>query len=172
MKLSENFTLAEAVRSRSASKLGIDNTPNSKQIHSMTLVAKNVLQPLRNFWGRPIRVNSFFRSQKLNKKIGGARNSAHTHGKAADIEAAGVSNYNLAVAANTQTRATKIILEHAHKGDDESGWVHVEYDDSGVRKLYTAVNRKRAKRLGLKPRSKAAGLRKTWYIDGLHDLEA
>ena len=82
MNISEHITYTEATRSDTAIKLGIDNTPNIDQLKSMKLAACRVFEPVRRHYGKPIRINSFFRSQELNKAIGGARNSQHMKGEA------------------------------------------------------------------------------------------
>ena len=86
-QLSENFTVEELTRSTTAEQLGIDNTPDADSLENLKLLVDNVLQPLRDMYGRPIVVNSGYRCPQLNKAIGGAKTSQHTLGKAADITA-------------------------------------------------------------------------------------
>ena len=85
MKLSNNFTLQELVSSATATKYGIKNTPNAEQLQNLKNLAVNILQPIRDAWGAPIKVSSGFRCPTLNKKVKGAANSDHIFGAAADI---------------------------------------------------------------------------------------
>ena len=86
MKISDHITYAEAIHSQTAKRKGIDNTPNPNQIEAMKLLAEKVFEPLRQWVGGPIKVNSFFRSPELNTKIGGSKTSQHCKGQAIDID--------------------------------------------------------------------------------------
>ena len=87
MKLSENFTLEELVNSATAKAKGIDNTPTKKVIDELTKLAKTVLQPLRNVYGKPIIVTSGYRCPQLNTAVKGSKTSQHMLGQAADVKA-------------------------------------------------------------------------------------
>ena len=85
-RISENFTWEEFQRSEAADKLGIDNRiPDESIAAQIRSLVVTVLQPLRRAYGRPLAVNSGYRSPDLNKAIKGANNSQHTKGQAADI---------------------------------------------------------------------------------------
>ena len=84
--ISKHITYAEATHSNTAKRKGIDNTPNIKQVETMKLTAEKIFEPLREFVGGPIKVNSFFRSPELNEKIGGSKTSQHCKGQAIDID--------------------------------------------------------------------------------------
>ena len=71
MRISKNFTLLELTKSNTATRLGISNTPDKEGIHKLRLLATELLQPLRNAVG-PLRVTSGYRSESLNKAIGGS----------------------------------------------------------------------------------------------------
>ena len=86
MKISDHITYAEAIHSQTAKRKGIDNTPNPNQIEAMKLLAEKVFEPLREWVGGPIKVNSFFRSPELNTAIGGSKTSQHCKGQAIDID--------------------------------------------------------------------------------------
>ena len=86
MKISDHITYAEAIHSQTAKRKGIDNTSNPNQIEAMKLLAEKVFEPLREWVGGPIKVNSFFRSPELNTKIGGSKTSQHCKGQAIDID--------------------------------------------------------------------------------------
>lgn len=128
MNLSANFTLSELTKSQQAVRLGIDNTPNVEQLEALKLLALRVLQPVRNNFGKTVIVSSGLRVKKLNKAIGGANNSEHTEGKAADIEIPGVPNKVLAIWIRDNLKFTQLILEGYIEGQPDSGWVHVSYD--------------------------------------------
>jgi Peptidase M15 len=84
IKLSENFRLKELTRSLTGDRVGIDNTPNEEEIQNLKRLCENILQPARDALGR-IRVSSGFRSEKLNKLVGGVSDSDHRLGFAADV---------------------------------------------------------------------------------------
>lgn len=85
-KLSEHVSYHEGVRSRTATRLGIDNTPNVDQLKCMIEISELVFEPLRDWVGGPIKINSFYRGPKLNKAIGGSKHSQHMKGQAMDID--------------------------------------------------------------------------------------
>lgn len=86
MKLTKNFSLEELTRSNTAERRGINNAPTAEHIHNLAALCENVLQPLRDKLRKSIRVNSGYRSEKLNTAIGGSKTSEHSLGKAADIK--------------------------------------------------------------------------------------
>ena len=85
MRISEHISFEEGVLSPTAIRNGIDNMPNDSQLHNMKMVAENVFEPLRKMYGKPIKINSFFRSEKLNQLVKGQKGSQHTKGQAIDI---------------------------------------------------------------------------------------
>ena len=84
-KLSKNFTLGEMIASDTAKKKGIDNTPTLLAIYHLEELCTNLLQPIRDAYGKPIKVTSGFRCFRLNAILGGSPTSAHPLGWAADI---------------------------------------------------------------------------------------
>tara|TARA_R100001224_G_C3980697_1_gene135827 strand:+ start:148 stop:606 length:459 start_codon:yes stop_codon:yes gene_type:complete len=86
MKISDHITYAEAIHSSTAKRRSIDNTPNPTQVETMKLTAEKIFEPLREWVGGPIKVNSFFRSTELNTAIGGSKTSQHCKGQAIDID--------------------------------------------------------------------------------------
>ena len=128
--ISKHISYREGVYSRTATRLGIDNTPNDEQLENMELVAEEVFEPLRAWVGGPIKINSFFRSPKLNTAIGGSSKSQHCKCQAIDID-------------DTFGRATNAEMYHFIKkhldfdqmiwefGDEDNpDWVHVSYVSS------------------------------------------
>ena len=81
------FTVNELCKSSTATKKGIVNVPSAEERANLEALIENVLDPLREAWGKPIIVNSGFRCERLNKAVGGAAGSQHKTGEAADIEA-------------------------------------------------------------------------------------
>lgn len=77
MKISENFTLDECIYSNYADEHDFDNTPNDEQIENIKSLIIEVLQPVRDHFKCPIRINSCFRSERLNRAVGGVFNSQH-----------------------------------------------------------------------------------------------
>ena len=84
--ISKHISYKEATYSRTATRLNIDNKPNDEQLKNMKLIAEEVFEPLRMWVGGPIKINSFFRSPKLNTAIGGSSKSQHCHGQAIDLD--------------------------------------------------------------------------------------
>lgn len=79
------FTIEELTKSPTATRKGIDNTPNATVRKNLTLLVEKILDPLREAWGAPIIVSSGYRCGKLNRAVGGATGSQHLYGQAADI---------------------------------------------------------------------------------------
>lgn len=84
--ISKHISIEEATKSPTALRLGIVNEPNEEQLKAMQLVAEMCFEPIREWYMRPIRVNSFFRCEALNKAVKGATNSQHTKGEAIDMD--------------------------------------------------------------------------------------
>ncbi len=88
--ISKHITLDEATKSPTAIRNGIDNTPSVEVAKNMILVANKVFEPLREWYGKPIRVNSFYRCEELNKLVGGSKTSDHVKGMAIDMDAGSI----------------------------------------------------------------------------------
>jgi zinc D-Ala-D-Ala carboxypeptidase len=85
MQLSEHFSLEELTASEVAARMGIDNTPSPEIIENLRRLAR-FLEGVRNvLGGRPIHINSGYRSPALNSAVRGTKSSAHMTGRAADI---------------------------------------------------------------------------------------
>lgn len=123
MRLSKNFTYDELVYSATAERLGLDNTPNEKEIEKLRRLANEVLQPIRDKWGSPIIVTSGFRSEKVNKAVGGVSSSQHRLGEAADLK----------IGSKSQNKALfNFILDMVKKGELQCGQLIDEYGYSWV----------------------------------------
>lgn len=90
-QLSKDFTLEEFCQSDTASRLGIDMTPSTSVEASLVALVQNVLQPLRDRVGKPLRITSGYRPRRLNSAIGGAASSQHVLGEAADVKCDGMT---------------------------------------------------------------------------------
>lgn len=134
MKLSQHFSLEEMIKSQTGARKGIDNTPPPEVVENLKLLCENVLEKIRIHFGRPVMVNSGYRGPKLNKAIGGVKNSQHLTGQAADIEVPGVDNSVLFCWIKDNLVFDQVILEFHKKGVPDSGWVHVSWNSKGNRK--------------------------------------
>lgn len=166
-RISKYVSYWEAVKSRTASKHGIDNTPNDTQLENMKRVASSIFDYVREKVGGPLFVSSFFRSKALNEKLSGASStSQHMNGEAIDIDA-DVFGYG----SNRQVFKTilkdlefdQLIWEHGDEISDvgNPAWVHVSLDAEGK-------NRREVLRAYRKPNG-----RKTYYekLDATKTLE-
>ena len=128
MNLSESFTLKELTVSDTAVRLGLDNTPNETVTANLKTLCETILQPVREHYGKPIKVNSGYRAPDVNAAVGGSKTSDHCKGQAADIEIVGIPNADLAAYIAENFKFTQVILEFYTQGIPDSGWVHVSYD--------------------------------------------
>ena len=139
--LSPNFTLGEMFYSKTAERLGIDNTTDDKFIiESLAVLCVKVLEPVRRHFRKPVKVNSGYRAPALCKAIGSSPTSQHTFGEAADIEIEGVSNYDIAKFIGTELFFDKLILEFYNPDEIGSGWVHVSYREGANRNKVMHTN--------------------------------
>lgn len=132
MQLSKNLTLAEMVRSESAKRAGINNTPTKPHLDNMVKLANNVFQPIRDYFKVPIHISSGYRSAALNASIKGAsKNSQHSLGEAIDIDMDGtkVTNKEVFDYIKNNINFDQLIWEFGT--DDNPAWVHVSYRTSG-----------------------------------------
>ena len=142
MNLSKNFTLAEMTKSETALRHGIDNTPGEAEIAALKLLAEKVLQPVRDHFGKGVKVNSAYRSPAANQKVGGSPTSDHCRGQASDIEIPGVANAELAKWIVDNLDFRQVILEFYTPGIPDSGWVHVSYvAEDNKKQVLTATKR-------------------------------
>ncbi len=125
--ISKHITYAEAIHSNTAKRKNIDNTPNETQVEAMKLLAEKVFEPLREWVGGPIKVNSFFRSEALNEAIGGSATSQHCKGQAIDIDDVygRKSNAEMYNWIKDNLDFDQMIWEFGT--DMQPNWVHVSY---------------------------------------------
>lgn len=126
------FTMNELTASATAKRLGIPNVPTWREAENLRLLVENVLDPLREAWGAPIIVTSGFRCKMLNEMIGGASNSQHTMGMAADIRTLSdlpQDNERLFdLARSMDLPFDQLIDEYRYN------WVHISYSRYSMRK--------------------------------------
>lgn len=121
-KIHKYFTIDEMCKSNTAAKLGIKNVPTAEIIENLDELIEHVLDPLREAWGKPIRVNSGYRCPKLNKAVGGVAKSQHLKGEAADITV-GTRRENKMLYEYIRTN-----LEYDQLINESNfAWVHVSY---------------------------------------------
>jgi len=125
MNLSPHFTLAELTRSETAQRYQIDNTPDAAGIAKLQRVAETILEPVRKHFGKPVMVNSGYRSVSVNRRVPGSSNtSQHTLCEAVDFEVPGVSNFEVAKWCRDNLTFGQLILEFVNPAVPGSGWVH------------------------------------------------
>lgn len=127
----KNFTFEELIASSTAKRLGLDNTPTQQEKSNLKKLAVDILQPIRDKWGSSIVVTSGFRSDKVNKAVGGSKTSQHAKGEAADLKIGGVAQnrklFNLIVQMikNKEIQVGQLINEYNYS------WIHVSLPRQG-----------------------------------------
>ena len=144
MRLSTNFTLQEFVKSQTATRQGIDNTPNEEHLASAKELFENVVQKVRDNFGVTV-INSGYRGPALNEAVGGSSKSQHCKGEAVDIECPGTPNYDVANWIRENLEFDQLILEFYTPGIPDSGWVHVSYKSEGNRKHVLTATKENGK---------------------------
>ncbi len=135
MNLSRNFTLSELIKSDTAIRKGINNNPNAEQIEKLKALCENILQPVRDHFGR-VKVTSGFRSVELCLAINSSVNSQHAKAEAADFECLGTDNAELADWIKKELPYDQLILEFYTPGEPNSGWIHCSYIEGTPRASY------------------------------------
>lgn len=127
--ISKHISYTEATHSPTAVKLGINNNPNETQLEAMKLVAEKCFEPLRTWYNKPIKINSFFRSYLLNRAVKGSLTSQHKKGEAIDIDAGSKEeNKKLFEYIKNHLDFDQVINEYNYS------WVHVSYSKTKNRK--------------------------------------
>ena len=145
MQLSKHLSLAEVTRSESAKRRGISNMPTPAHIENFKLLAENVFEPIRKHFGKPIHISSGYRSDALNRAIGGSKTSQHCTGEAIDIDmdgsANGITNKMVFDYIKDNLNFDQLIWEFGTASNPD--WVHVSYESTGKQRkqILRAVKR-------------------------------
>ncbi|MCH5235695.1 MAG: peptidase M15 [Muribaculaceae bacterium] len=127
MNLTQNFTLEEMTASSTAKGKGIINIPDTQATESLKRLCEEILQPIRNKFGKPVKVTSGYRSDALNTAIGGSKTSQHLKGEAADIicnDNKALWNLIINMIQNQEIRVGQLIDEKNLR------WIHISLPDS------------------------------------------
>ena len=128
MKLSENLSLSEVIKSNTAIRRGIDNHPTQEHLEALEDIADNVFQHIREHFKVSIGISSGYRSRKLNEAIGGSKNSQHSRGEALDLDAdmyGKITNKQIFNFIKDNLVFDQLIWEFGN--DHEPNWVHVSF---------------------------------------------
>jgi len=131
--LSKNFSYSEMIYSATANKYKIDNTPDNESLANLKKLCETILQPIRDKYGYPIKITSGYRGPKLNQKVGGAKNSDHMFGAAADFKATHGTNKELfdlvmKMIKNKEIKCRQLIWEYGTKSNPN--WLHISINHS------------------------------------------
>ena len=145
MRLSKNFAYEEFIRSSTAERMGIDNRPKTKEeekkvIENLRNLCLEVLQPLRDYVGAPVHINSGYRCKALNLAVGGVKNSQHSRGEAADIRIASPKQgREWAAWIEDNCRFDQMLLERNKNG---GVWLHVscKRDEKANRQVFSRMD--------------------------------
>ena len=122
--ISKHITFKEATFSATAQRLGIKNEPTLDHLKSMITVSEKCFEPLREWYGKPLRINSFYRGKDLNNAVKGSATSQHCKGEAIDIDAGSVAeNKKIHDWIKDNLDFDQLINEYNYS------WVHVSYTD-------------------------------------------
>ena len=140
MKISKNFILQEFL----VTNTGLNNQLTGDALANIEYLAKNLLQPLRDTYGKPIKITSGYRSADVNKAVGGSTTSQHTKGQAVDI----VADDNKALFDLIKSKFDFDQLIWEYGTDKQPAWVHVSIKKTGNRKqIMRAIKNKLGKTL-------------------------
>lgn len=147
IEISKYVSYDEVVRSNTALRKNIDNTPNAEQLERIKTLCKKVFDPVREWVGGPVKVNSVFRSEKLNSAIGGSKSSQHMANKGAAIDIDDVykhkTNLEMFYYIKDNLQFDQLIAEFPMNG--EPRWIHVSYNEGNNRNrilIATKINKK------------------------------
>ena len=153
MQLSKHFKLAEFTKSQIAARHGLKNLPGAGEVKNLENVCYEILEPVRAKFEKPVLITSGFRSLEVNRILGSSDGSQHCKGQAVDFEIGGIPNIKVAYWIQANCDFDQLILEYYRPDVDQSGWVHVSYNEKGA-------NRKKVLTFDGKT-----------YEDGLPDIE-
>ena len=126
-KISKHVSYKEGVKSNTATRLGIDNTPTAYQLSNMGILCDHIFEPLRKWVGGPIKINSFFRCEDLNRAIGGSSRSQHCEGRAIDLDDTFGHKTNAEMFRYIKDNLDFDQLIWEFGDDNNPDWVHVSF---------------------------------------------
>lgn len=136
MKLSKYVSLAEVIKSDTATKRGIDNSPTAEHLENLKVICTEVFDKVREHFGKPLFISSGYRSAALNKAIGGSATSDHNNGRALDLDqdfrGNGITNRQVFDYIKDNLEFDQLIWEFG--SNDNPDWVHVGYRKGANRK--------------------------------------
>lgn len=134
MTISKHLELSELIRSESAKRLGVNNTPTAEHIENLKILAEKVFEPIREHFKVPIRISSGYRSKSLNSAIGGSATSEHCLGCAIDIDmqGTGIKNSDIFAFIKNNLDFNQLINEFDYS------WVHVSYSKKNRKEVLIA----------------------------------
>jgi hypothetical protein len=127
IRISKHVSHTEGVKSNTASRLNLDNTPGEYELQNMCLVAEKGFEPLREWVGGPIKINSFYRCKDLNMAIGGSTRSQHCEGRAIDLDDTFGHKTNKEMFEYIKNNLSFDQLIYEFGTDRNPDWVHVSY---------------------------------------------
>lgn len=127
MRISEHVSYREAIKSNTATRRGIDNTPSDYEITNMVGVAENIFEPLRKWVGGPIKITSMYRCEELNRAIGGSSRSQHCEGRAMDLDDTFGYKTNAEMFEYIRENLSFDQLIWEFGDDNNPDWIHVSY---------------------------------------------
>lgn len=142
MMLSTHFSLAEFTFSQTAVSLGIQNVPSAAQVEAMKILCRQLLEPVRAHFRKPVRITSGFRTPELCLAVGSSTGSQHARGEAADFEIAGIANPLVAAWIRDNLAFDQLILENYVRGQPNSGWIHCSYRSGRLRREVLTYSRR------------------------------
>lgn len=132
--ISKHISYLEATKSNTAIRNGIKNDPNPQELENMRQVAEKCFEPLRKWYGKPIRINSFFRSKELNDLVKGSKSSEHITGNAIDIDAGSKEeNKKIFEWCKANLDYNQLINEY------DFSWVHISYNSTKNKKQILVI---------------------------------
>ena len=139
--ISKHISEKEATKSVTALRLGIDNTPNGDSISNMKLLAEKIFEPLREWVGGAIKINSLYRSIALNEAIGGSSKSQHCQGRAMDIDDIYGHKTNKEMFDWIRDNLSYDQMIYEFGNEENPDWVHVSYvsEDKNRNRILKAV---------------------------------
>ena len=140
IQLTDHFTLNEFTRSALALRHGISNVPGAMEITNMTRLARHILEPVRQHFGRAFSPSSGYRCGQVNALAGSKPTSQHVTGHAVDFEISTIANRILADWIKENLIFDQLILEFHHAEDPKSGWVHCSYRENHNRQSCLIFN--------------------------------